>query len=53
MKKENITKEILEVIRMSIKFKHALEERLITNAEIRQRLNNGQQCQELLKSIGQ
>jgi hypothetical protein len=53
MDKYEIVSEILQVLDLSNKFKHAIEHRLHISRQIRDRLNNGQQCQELLESIGQ
>ena len=53
MNKYEIVSEILHVLDLSNKFKHAIEHRLHISRQIRDKLNNGQQCQELLESIGQ
>ena len=53
MNKYEVVSEILHVLDLSNKFKHALEYRLQISRQIRDKLNNGQQCQELLESIGQ
>jgi hypothetical protein len=53
MNKYEVVSEILHVLDLSNKFKHAIEHRLRIYQAIRYKLNKGQQCQELLESIGQ
>jgi len=53
MNRHEVVKELLHILNLSNKFKHALDNRLTVYQEIRYRLNKGQQCQELLESIGQ
>ena len=50
---KNLIKEILSVVGMSKQLLIALEYKLQLNRQIREKLNNGQKCQELIESIGQ
>lgn len=51
--KQNLIKEILTVVGMSKQLLIALDYKLQLNRQIREKLNNGQKCQELIESIGQ